>query len=66
MNGELGEECHLSVEIGTKGQTPLELRDALYQGKLQQAFDSLEQDPHVQFIERRFAAELDKDSVRPV
>ncbi|OLQ91211.1 DNA polymerase III subunit gamma/tau [Vibrio ponticus] len=66
LNGELGEECHLSVEIGDKGQTPLELRDALYQGKLQQAFDSLEQDPHVQFIERRFSAELDKDSVRPV
>ncbi len=66
LNAALGEECHLSVEVGDKGQTPLELREALYQGKLQQAFDSLEQDPHVQFIERRFAAELDKDSVRPV
>ncbi|MGF1910355.1 DNA polymerase III subunit gamma/tau [Vibrio kasasachensis] len=66
LNACLGEECHLTVEIGDKGQTPLELREALYQGKLQQAFDSLEQDPHVQFIERRFAAELDKESVRPV
>ncbi|MBA5762408.1 DNA polymerase III subunit gamma/tau [Vibrio sp. 404] len=66
LNDNLGEECHLTVEIGDKGQTPLELREALYQGKLQQAFDSLEQDPHVQFIERRFAAELDKESVRPV
>ena len=66
LNAALGEECHLSVEIGTQGQTPLELRESFYQGKLQQAFDSLEADPHVQFIEARFAAELDKDSVRPV
>lgn len=66
LNSVLGEECHLSVEIGSKGQTPLELREALYQGKLQQAFDSLDTDPHVQFIEARFAAVLDKDSVRPI
>ncbi|EGU49099.1 DNA polymerase III subunits gamma and tau [Vibrio ichthyoenteri ATCC 700023] len=66
LNLVLGEECHLSVEIGSKGQTPLEQREALYQGKLQQAFDSLEADPHVQFIEARFAAVLDSDSVRPV
>ena len=66
LNNVLGEECHLSVEIGSKGQTPLELREALYQGKLQQAFDSLDTDPHVQFIEARFAAVLDKDSVRPI
>lgn len=66
LNSVLGEECYLSVEIDNKGQTPLELREALYQGKLQQAFDSLDSDPNVQFIETRFAAQLDKDSVRPV
>jgi DNA polymerase-3 subunit gamma/tau len=33
---------------------------------LQQAFTSLENDEHVRFIERRFAAELDKESVRPI
>ena len=66
LNSVLGEECHLSVEIGSKGQTPLELREALYQGKLQQAFDSLDADPHVQFIETRFVAKLDRESVRPV
>lgn len=66
LNEALGEECHLSVEVGESGETPLELRDKLYQGKLQQAFTSLENDKNVQFIEARFAAQLDKDSVRPI
>jgi len=54
------------VEIGEGGETPLELRERLYQAKLTQAFSSLENDAHVQFIERRFAAEIDRDSVRPI
>ena len=66
LNYVLGEECHLSIDVSESGETPLELRDRLYQEKLQQALNSLENDPHVQFIERRFAAELDKDSVRPI
>ncbi|CAE6911344.1 DNA polymerase III subunit gamma/tau [Vibrio sp. B1FLJ16] len=66
LSTTLGEDCHLSVEIGESGETPLELRDRLYQEKLQQALNSLENDPNVEFIERRFAAELDKDSVRPI
>jgi len=66
LNTVLNEECHLSVEVGESGQSPLELRDALYQGKLQQAFDSLESDENIKFIETRFAAELDKESVRPI
>ncbi|CAH1522788.1 DNA polymerase III subunit tau/gamma [Vibrio owensii] len=66
LNHVLGEECHLSIDVSESGETPLELRDRLYQEKLQQALNSLENDPHVQFIERRFAAELDKDSVRPI
>ncbi|MBW3696437.1 DNA polymerase III subunit gamma/tau [Vibrio sp. T187] len=66
LNTVLGEECHLNVEVGEGGETPLELRERLYQAKLTQAFSSLENDPHVQFIERRFAAELDRDSVRPI
>lgn len=66
LNSELGEECQLTVEIGESGTTPLELRDTLYQGKLQQAYDSLEKDSHVKFFEQRFAAELDRDSVRPI
>ncbi|WP_041057942.1 DNA polymerase III subunit gamma/tau [Vibrio owensii] len=66
LNHVLGEDCHLSIDVSESGETPLELRDRLYQEKLQQALNSLENDPHVQFIERRFAAELDKDSVRPI
>ncbi|MGY0613953.1 DNA polymerase III subunit gamma/tau [Vibrio sp. FJH11] len=66
LNTILGEDCHLTVEIGESGETPLELRDRLYQEKLEQALNSLESDPNVHFIERRFAAELDKDSVRPI
>ncbi|MCF7503383.1 MULTISPECIES: DNA polymerase III subunit gamma/tau [Vibrio] len=66
LNTVLGEECHLSVEIGDGGETPLELRERLYQSKLKDAFASLENDANVQFIERRFAAELDRDSVRPI
>lgn len=66
LNRVLGEECHLSVEVGESGETPLELRDRLYQGRLQQAFNSLDNDQNVQFIERRFSAQLDKDSVRPI
>ena len=66
LNSVFGEECHLSVEIGESGETPLELRERLYQGKLKDAFTSLENDPNVQFIEKRFAAELDRDSVRPI
>ncbi|MEZ9698915.1 DNA polymerase III subunit gamma/tau [Vibrio sp. 10N.261.46.E12] len=66
LNTVLGEECHLSVEIGDGGETPLELRERLYQGKLKDAFTALENDANVQFIERRFAAELDRDSVRPI
>ena len=66
LNSVLGEQFELSVEVGESGETPLELREKLYQEKLQQAFTSLENDSNVQFIEQRFAAELDSDSVRPI
>ncbi|WP_367986873.1 DNA polymerase III subunit gamma/tau [Vibrio sp. NTOU-M3] len=66
LNNVLNEECHLSVEIGEGGETPLELRDRLYQNKLQSAFTSLESDENVQFLVRRFAGELDSESVRPI
>ncbi|GLQ75293.1 DNA polymerase III subunit gamma/tau [Vibrio penaeicida] len=62
----LEEPCELIVKIGEEGESPLELRDKLYQSKLQQAHDSLAQDPHIQFITARFAAEIDADSVRPI
>ncbi len=66
LSESLGINCQLTVEIGDKGETPLELRDKLYQQRLQQAFSSLAEDKTVQFIEKRFSAQLDNDSVRPV
>lgn len=66
INDQLGEACHLTVTIGEEGETPLELRERLYQQKLSFAIESLTQDPNVQFIERRFNAEFDKQSVRPI
>lgn len=66
LNEVLNEECHLSVTIGEQGETPLELRERLYQARLEQAFASLESDPSVVFLQKRFEAELDRDSVRPI
>ncbi len=62
----LGEPCELVVNMSEEGESPLELREKLYQRKLQRAHDTLAKDPHVQFIIARFAAELDNDSVRPI
>lgn len=56
----------LSIVLGEQGQTPLELRESLYQQKLLQARDSLANDPNVNFICQRFAAQLDEESIRPV
>lgn len=58
--------CELNVIIDEKGVTPLELRESLYQDKLQQAFTSLQDDPNVQFLQKRFGAQLETSSVRPV
>jgi len=66
INEHLNQECVLSVAMGEDGETPLELRERLYQEKLSQAMANLSSDPNVQFIERRFSAELDTDSVRPI
>ncbi|ENM5833597.1 DNA polymerase III subunit gamma/tau [Vibrio metoecus] len=66
LNQVLGESCTLSITVGQGGETPLELRERLYQQKLTSALHSLQADPHVQFIERRFNAQLDSDSVRPI
>ncbi|GEA52638.1 DNA polymerase III subunit gamma/tau [Vibrio inusitatus NBRC 102082] len=61
-----GQHQEITVQVDEQGQTPLELRETLYQGKLEQAFNSLENDEHIKFIEARFSAELDRESVRPI
>ncbi|WP_417881106.1 DNA polymerase III subunit gamma/tau [Vibrio sp.] len=58
--------CELVIQNSADGITPLELREKLYQEKLKQAFESLDSDPNIQFLQKRFAAEIDKDSVRPI
>lgn len=62
----LAQPCQLEITIGDKGDTPLELREKGYQEKLHQAYNSLKQDDIVQFIEKRFGAELDKNTIRPI
>lgn len=66
LSKELAQNHQVVIEISNDGVTPLERKENLYQQKLQHAFVSLEQDPHVQFIQTHFAATLDKDSVRPL
>ncbi|MEZ9832675.1 DNA polymerase III subunit gamma/tau [Vibrio breoganii] len=61
-----GQHREITVQVDEQGQTPLELRETLYQQKLEQAFNSLESDEHIKFIEARFSAELDRESVRPI
>lgn len=66
LNDVLQTPVQLLVVLGEQGQTPLELRESLYQQKLLQARESLTNDPNVNFICQRFAAQLDEDSIRPV
>ncbi|MDB1123360.1 DNA polymerase III subunit gamma/tau [Vibrio algarum] len=66
LNKALGEQCHLTIEVNEKGQTPLELREAIYQNKLNSAHQVLEADKNVQFIQTRFSAQLVAESVRPI
>ncbi|UTV28476.1 DNA polymerase III subunit gamma/tau [Photobacterium atrarenae] len=56
----------LSIELSDKGRSPLEWREAIYQQKLDQAKQSLHNDPNVTFICQRFSAVLDEESVRPI
>ncbi|KUI99892.1 DNA polymerase III subunit gamma/tau [Vibrio sp. MEBiC08052] len=62
----LGMACALEIRVADDGVTPLERRELHYQAKLEQAFVSLNDDPNVQFIQQRFQAQLDQESVRPV
>lgn len=66
LNDVLHTQVQLSIVLGEQGQTPLELRESLYQQKVLQARESLANDPNVNFICQRFAAQLDDDSIRPV
>ncbi|WEM43094.1 DNA polymerase III subunit gamma/tau [Photobacterium sp. DA100] len=66
MSELFAENVSLEIELSDKGRSPLEWREAIYQQKLDQAKQSLQSDPNVNFICQRFAAVLDEDSVRPL
>ena len=61
----LDQPINLSIEMSDEGITPLELRRNLYQDKLKQASASIMNDSNVTFLQQRFAAKVDMDSIRP-
>jgi DNA polymerase III subunit gamma/tau len=66
LQTKLGSECQLTIIVSDLGTTPLELRESLYQQKLTLAKQSLDSDETVQFLLRRFQADLDAESIRPI
>lgn len=67
LQQKLGCDVVLHIELNDEiGTTPLELREAIYQQKLQAACQSLQQDQNVNFICQRFGAVLDDESIRPI
>jgi DNA polymerase-3 subunit gamma/tau len=66
ISAHLGRPMTLEITVGEGGITPLERREQRYQQKLLLAIQHLESDENVVFLQQRFAAELDLDSVRPI
>ena len=66
LSKALHKDVTVSIDISSEGVSPLELREQMYQTKLQAAYQSLQQDPHVNFFMQRFGAEIDQESVRPL
>lgn len=66
LSQALNKDVSVSIDISSEGVTPLELREQMYQTKLQSAYQNLQQDPHVNFFMQRFGAEIDQESVRPI
>ena len=66
LETELQAEIELVIEVSVQGITPLEWRDKIYQEKLVQAHQSLQNDPNVHFLSQRFSAALDDASIRPI
>lgn len=62
----LGSPIQLHVELGQQGQSPQEIKEALYQQKLTSALAALQCDPNVQALVTYFDAKLDEESVRPL
>jgi DNA polymerase-3 subunit gamma/tau len=66
ISQQLSRTINIEIRVGEEGITPLERRELHYQQKLSRAIEQLEADQNVRFLQQRFAAELDRDSVRPI
>ncbi|MHA2939949.1 DNA polymerase III subunit gamma/tau [Vibrio sp. RC27] len=66
ISNTLDRAIDIEISIGDEGLTPLERREQIYQGKLKTAIKILETDANVRFLQQRFSAELDIESVRPL
>ena len=54
------------IDDNKANKTPLEMREDLYQQKLEQAKLTIHQDPKVETICQYFDAKIDESSIRPV
>lgn len=66
ISDKLGRNVGIEIMTGSEGITPLEKREQRYQQKLAVAIKQIESDPNVRFLQQRFSADLDSDSVRPI
>ena len=68
LSAAAGETVELVIEEDDNQQTltPLEWRQAIYDEKLEQARQSISDDPHIRTLQKLFDADLDPESIRPV
>ncbi len=68
LSAAAGETVELTIEADDNPAvlTPLEWRQAIYEEKLEQARQSIVDDPHIRAVQKLFDASLDEESIRPV
>ncbi|WP_025902215.1 DNA polymerase III subunit gamma/tau [Tatumella sp. UCD-D_suzukii] len=68
LSATAGETVELTIEADDNPavRTPLEWRQAIYEEKLEQARQSIVDDPHIRAVQKLFDASLDEESIRPV
>ncbi|WP_392565228.1 DNA polymerase III subunit gamma/tau [Utexia brackfieldae] len=59
-------ELDIVIDDNLAQQTPLELRESIYQQKLQAAKTTIHQDEKIVLLCRYFNAQIDEESIRPV
>ena len=68
LSAQAGETVELTIEADDNPAvlTPLEWRQAIYEEKLNQARQSMVNDPYIRTLQKLFDADLDEESIRPV